>query len=683
MPVGPPHYDELAVLRRQLEHERQARLQAQAHLEEGLRELCLRQQEIDLLEAIAADADHAADANAVLASAVERICRHALWPVGHVFAVEPAALGSEPRLTSAGICFCLDPDRYARFRAASVRDEDATYDGLPGQVLGTGRPAWAVDIAQDRDFSRAAVARQAGLRTGYAFPVLAGREVVAVLEFFSDRSEVPDEFLLRNMARIGSQLGRAVERQRLGIAERQRASEQIAHGHEQLREQLHLMDDILASIAQGVAYEDAQGYLHSCNRQFLDLLDLSKEYAQGLPAMDEVTRLFLDPAKRKALFVLNGKSSDDTGWERLDGDLAGYALDDSKNYMLDMTSGYVVEIRRQPLATGGYVWVLTDVTHHIYTQESLRESEARWRSLTHLSADLYWETDSAFRFSKFEGRGTSNMQYMSSLLGRDARALEDTRGAAAQVQAQRPLMDAHRPFHELELQLPGADEKRIWVSISGEARYDADASFAGYRGVMRDITEKKRAQDEIKQLAFYDELTGLPNRRLMYDRLERAQAVSARDGTCGALMFIDLDNFKTINDTLGHKCGDQLLVQVAMRLRESLRTSDTLSRLGNDDAARLGGDEFVVVLDGLAGGQQEAAVKAGIVAHKVLSALNLPYDLDGRQVRSTPSIGVTLFQGRGEDMAELMRRADLAMYQAKSQGRNAVCFYNADMQAQL
>ncbi|WP_019937621.1 diguanylate cyclase domain-containing protein [Bordetella sp. FB-8] len=679
MSVGPTGYDELAMLRLQLERERQARLDAEIYLEDGLRELYLRRQENSLLEAITADVDQAVDTDIVLASALERICRHVVWPVGHIFFVDDGQLQAEPQLSSSGIWFCLDAHRFALLRAASVEDEDAIYDGLPGQVLGTGRPAWLADITQDIDFSRAALARQAGLRAAYGFPVLAGREVVAVLEFFSERDDEPTASLLCNMSQIGVQLGRMIGPRGIGAAARLGAQEKTAQRNARLREQVHLMDDILASIAQGVAYEDAQGYLHSYNRQFLELLDISKNYAASLPAMPDVTRAFLDPAKRKALFVLNGKSSDDTGWERLDGDLNGYEWDNSKNYILDMMSGYVVEIRRHPLARGGHVWVFTDVTHHIYTQESLRESEARWRSLTHLSADLYWEMDSDLRITKLEGQGTSNMQYMSSFLGRKVCMLPGIRDKSADLERQRTLMDAHRSFHELELALPDGNGERVWVSVSGEPKCDADGRFAGYRGVMRDITEKKRAQDEIRQLAFYDELTGLPNRRLMYDRLERAQAASARDGTHGALMFIDLDNFKKINDTLGHKCGDQLLVQVAARLRDSLRTRDTLSRLGNDDAARLGGDEFVVVLDGLAGGLEQACMKAGIVAHKVLSALNLSYDLDGQQVRSTPSIGVALFQGRGHDMAELMRRADLAMYQAKSQGRNAVCFYTVDM----
>jgi diguanylate cyclase (GGDEF)-like protein/PAS domain S-box-containing protein len=682
MSVGPTRYDELALLRGELERERQARLEAEACLADGLRELYLREQELGLLEAVAALVDRAADADATLESAMERICRHALWSVGHLFVVEAAAPGAEPRLKSSGIWHCFDPERFALFRAASVEDEDATYDRLPGQALGTGRPAWTLDITQDEDFSRAAVAQQAGLRSAFAFPVLLGREVVAVLEFFSDRDSEPDESLLRNMARISAQLGRVIERQRLGAALGDQRQALAAPGQDAaLREQLHLMNDILASVTQGVAYEDAQGRLHSYNRQFLELLDISWDYAESLPAMRDITRAILDPGKRKALFVLNGKSSDDTGWERLDGDLIGYEWDHSKNYILDMTSGYVVEMRRQPLATGGYVWVLTDATHHIYTQESLRESEARWRSLTHLSADLYWEMDCDFRITKVEGQGTSNMQRVSGLLGKSADVLRDVRNMSVDFDEQRALMNAHRSFHDLELQLPSGGEW-IWVSISGEPKYDARGRFAGYRGVIRDIAEQKRAQDEIKQLAFYDELTGLPNRRLMYDRLERAQAVSAREGTHGALMFIDLDNFKKINDTLGHKCGDQLLVQVAARLRDSLRTSDTLSRLSNDDAARLGGDEFVVVLDGLAGAREEAAAKVGIVANKVLATLNRPYDLDGQPVRSTPSIGVELFQGRGENMAELMRRADLAMYQAKSRGRNMVCFYTEAMQAQ-
>ena len=189
----------------------------------------------------------------------------------------------------------------------------------------------------------------------------------------------------------------------------------------------------------------------------------------------------------------------------------------------------------------------------------------------------------------------------------------------------------------------------------------------------RDITERKLAEAEIQRLAFYDELTGLPNRRLLMDRLERAAAACARDGSHGALLFLDLDNFKDINDTMGHEWGDRLLVQVGMRIGASVRATDTV--------ARLGGDEFVVVLQGLNAELPAAAAEAETVAQKMLTALNRPYSMQGSEVHSTPSIGIALFRDVQLPVQELLQRADLAMYQAKAQGRNTLCFFDPAMQA--
>ena len=191
-----------------------------------------------------------------------------------------------------------------------------------------------------------------------------------------------------------------------------------------------------------------------------------------------------------------------------------------------------------------------------------------------------------------------------------------------------------------------------------------------------DITQRKAAELEILQLAFYDPLTQLPNRRLLMDRLQQALVTNARSRNTGALLFIDLDNFKTINDTLGHDRGDQLLQQVALRLAASVRVSDTV--------ARLGGDEFVVMLLDLCEERhEEAAVQAMMVAEKILAALSQPYDVAGHKHHSTSSIGITLFNHQQDTVGELLKRADLAMYQAKGAGRNTIRFFDPEMQAVL
>ncbi len=192
-------------------------------------------------------------------------------------------------------------------------------------------------------------------------------------------------------------------------------------------------------------------------------------------------------------------------------------------------------------------------------------------------------------------------------------------------------------------------------------------------GVIRDITQQRHAKEEIQRLAFYDPLTHLPNRRLLQDRLEQALITSARTAQQGALMFLDLDHFKHLNDTLGHDLGDELLKQVATRLKTCVREGDTV--------ARLGGDEFVVLLEGLSPASHESAAQAESIAGKVLGALGQGYQLRGHPFESTPSIGIVLFPGEDDDTEALLKKADIAMYQAKAAGRNTVRFFDPAMQA--
>jgi diguanylate cyclase (GGDEF)-like protein len=192
---------------------------------------------------------------------------------------------------------------------------------------------------------------------------------------------------------------------------------------------------------------------------------------------------------------------------------------------------------------------------------------------------------------------------------------------------------------------------------------------------MTDITERKAAEAEIEHLAYHDTLTLLPNRRLLLDRLDLALAASARTPRWGALLFIDLDNFKLLNDTRGHIAGDQLLVEVAQRLIHCVRKEDTV--------ARVGGDEFMIMLNDLGRKPREAAKQAKLVGNKVLHELNQPYTIAEYEHHSTPSLGITLFCGSMNTVDELMKQADIAMYQAKTDGRNTLRFFDPEMQAAL
>ena len=214
-----------------------------------------------------------------------------------------------------------------------------------------------------------------------------------------------------------------------------------------------------------------------------------------------------------------------------------------------------------------------------------------------------------------------------------------------------------------------------WLTISAVAA--PDGSITHYVGTFSDITRDSEAEAEIHRMAYYDALTHLPNRRLLMDRLGLGQALAAsrRSGQHGALLFLDLDNFKTLNDTRGHDVGDLLLVEIAQRLNASVREGDTVGRLG--------GDEFVLLLEDLSEDVEEAILQAGMVGVKVREAIALPYLLKGIEFTCTTSIGASLFGNHDASADDLLKHADLAMYHAKKSGRNALCFFDPDMQAKL
>jgi diguanylate cyclase (GGDEF)-like protein/PAS domain S-box-containing protein len=225
---------------------------------------------------------------------------------------------------------------------------------------------------------------------------------------------------------------------------------------------------------------------------------------------------------------------------------------------------------------------------------------------------------------------------------------------------------------DLEFRCVRKDGSLLWLSVSWVPISNQRGDFIGFRTSGRDITERKKSEEKIRELAFYDTLTRLPNRALLLDRLRQSMVDSRQNKVCGALMFIDLDHFKTLNDTLGHDKGDLLLRQVAYRLSSSVNEGDTV--------ARVGGDEFVVVLGNLSLDEAEATMETVAVGEKILAVLGSAYQLNGVQFRSTASIGVTVFNGEQTSTDELFKQADLAMYKSKERGRNAMCFFDPAMQ---
>lgn len=256
---------------------------------------------------------------------------------------------------------------------------------------------------------------------------------------------------------------------------------------------------------------------------------------------------------------------------------------------------------------------------------------------------------------------------VEKVLGYDLKQLPDAKVLAVLRQALNGKPGSYEGQYQASPRRPA-----IWIGLTCIPEQAGYGDQGDCIVVIDDISERKQAEGEIQRLAFTDSLTDLPNRRLLNDRMKQALAACARTTHRGALILIDLDQFKTLNDTQGHAMGDLLLRQVATRLVTCVRDGDTV--------ARLGGDEFIVMLEDLDSTLDDAAMQAQIVGEKIISVLSRSYELAGHVHHSTPSLGVTLFDGQNSSIDELLKQVDLAMYQAKAGGRNTMRFFNHEMQ---
>jgi diguanylate cyclase (GGDEF)-like protein/PAS domain S-box-containing protein len=325
--------------------------------------------------------------------------------------------------------------------------------------------------------------------------------------------------------------------------------------------------------------------------------------------------------------------------------------------------------------------ILLGLSLRRYMAASLRVEmlEERQASHDHLTAiiraipDLLFEVDIEGRYLDYS---TTNPELLAmqpdQYIGRKLTELLPSAAAATVMAAIAEANEKGSSYgSQIHIRVPSGE---LWFELSIARKHDHRAEKPTFIVLSRDITERSQAQQRIEQLAFSDMLTGLPNRRLFLDRLRQSMAVSERKGSYCALLFLDIDKFKTLNDTLGHHVGDILLMQIADRLRRAVRECDTV--------ARLGGDEFVVLLEQLETEEADAARQAQGVAEKVAGQLGREYDLDGHKYLGTTSIGIALFNGQEASCDELLRRADLAMYQAKS-GHSPMCFFDPQMQASI
>ena len=327
-------------------------------------------------------------------------------------------------------------------------------------------------------------------------------------------------------------------------------------------------------------------------------------------------------------------------------------------------------------ATSESLWVFIDITERRIAEEKLRYSEQRFRDVSEAAGEYLWELDTNMVYTYVSSRAAEVKGYPpEELLGHTPMEFMPEEDIASVGEIVNQAVANHAAFR-LQHRDIGKTGTVAWEEVNGVPIYDKDGTVIGLRGTGLNISERKKMEQQVQQLAFYDTLTTLPNRRLLDERLSQAIAASRRSGRYGALMFLDLDNFKPLNDSCGHAVGDLLLIEAAHRIRGCVREIDTV--------ARFGGDEFVVLLSDLHAGKSDSILQAGAIAEKIRARLSEPYLLSsslGEHADTTiehhcsASIGVALFFDHEGIQDDILRWADAAMYEAKETGRNQIRIY--------
>ncbi|HLA05535.1 MAG TPA: PAS domain S-box protein [Syntrophales bacterium] len=306
--------------------------------------------------------------------------------------------------------------------------------------------------------------------------------------------------------------------------------------------------------------------------------------------------------------------------------------------------------------TTGRVYNFFDITARKNMEENLRKSEERYRTIIENIEEGYYEVDLAGNYSFLNVVGLNIFGYLrSEIIGFNNEKFTDEENNIKINGIFKIVYAAGNPSSGCGWEIIRKDGQRRQVESSISLIRDAKGEAIGFRGIIRDVTEKKKAEETIHHMAYHDFLTGLPNRLLFSDRLNVAMAQARRQRVKIALMLLDLDKFKAINDTLGHETGDILLRKVGKRLTELVREGDT--------AARMAGDEFTLLLYNITDDKDVA-----VIATKVLDVFQNPFNCDGHKLYITPSIGIAIYPDHGLDMLSLLNHADQAMYRAKQKG---------------
>jgi diguanylate cyclase (GGDEF)-like protein/PAS domain S-box-containing protein len=448
------------------------------------------------------------------------------------------------------------------------------------------------------------------------------------------------------------------------ISERKQAEQALITLNARLQEKTRLLQTTLAHISQGILVFDAQWRIIAFNLRVCELLDLPSALLATGPTLARVSRFQSERGDFGPDACLVGSNARPF--------VVSHGIGEPPlNYLRETTAGRTLEVKTELLQDGGMVRTFADITDHVKAKAALQENEERWKLALESTGDGVWDWhipsgEEFFSASLLRMYGLDAQDIRNNASELDGRTHPDD---IAQLNQQRQAHFAGlTPTYVNEHRIRCKDGSWKWVLTRGMViSRDARGQPLRMIGTHTDISERKAAEATIWQQAHFDSLTGLPNRRLMRERLAQEIKKNRRDGLQLALLFIDLDRFKEVNDTLGHDWGDLLLTEAARRIADCVREVDTV--------ARMGGDEFTVILTEL---QQLQHLEP--VLHKILKALGAAFQLGPEQVFISASIGVTICPGDATDIENLLKNADQALYVAKSAGRNRFSFFTPALQ---
>lgn len=434
---------------------------------------------------------------------------------------------------------------------------------------------------------------------------------------------------------------------------------------QRIREQETELHNLLSNLPVGIARLDEHLHLRCANPTLIRSLDRRPESVIGQTISDLLLDEVAEQIRPHLLKALDGIRSDlDLQYARPDGNSA-YA------------SCLVVPERQVSGREAGVLAIFTDTSEREHNRRQLIDSlraiaEIKAALDAHAIVDI---TDARGVITQVNDKFCAISQYArSELVGRTHKMINSGHHPREFFQDLWRTI-SHGEVWSGEVCNRAKDGSLYWVQSTIMPFIGKDGLPEQYIAIRADITKRKRIEEAAQRIALLDALTGLANRRLMSERLIRALHYSQRHNQHAALLLMDLDHFKEINDTLGHPIGDQLLKEVAVRLQGTLRQSDTV--------ARLGGDEFVVIIEELGNSQESAMHHASDTGEKIRQMLSAPYQLHDHMVQITPSIGVVLFDGTLQNADELIKQADMALYKAKDAGRDQLCFFDNALQSEI